>query len=143
MGFLSNLFKKGEEPVTPCSDEVLGGMQWSEDDESWFGEFRGAQFAIAYDGAASPSGHLIAYAREVLADRQWLESSLADAKTEAKQAYGDFYQSEIDSLTFGRIHFYIHKGKRRIIADLEGGKDDRLWRIEYGDRHCEGIGFDR
>lgn len=124
-------------------DDVLGSMQWSEDDESWCGEFDGARFAVTYDGAASPSETLISYAREVLADRRWLDTSLADAKEQARQTYGDFYTTEINSLTFGRIDFYTHKGGRRIIADLDGGRDDRLWRIEYADRHCEGIGFDR
>lgn len=143
MGFLSDLFKKGEAPDTPCANEVLGSMKWSEEDEAWLGEFNSARFSLAYEGMKQPSAMLVTYAREVLNDRQWLASSLADAKGRAKRQYGDFYFSEIDSLSIGRIHFYIHKGQRRIIAELDGGKDDRLWRIEYADRDCEGIGFDR
>ena len=143
MGFFSNLFKKGDEPTRQYSDAVLGTMQWCEDAESWLGEYRGTKFSLAYDGAVSPAGKLIAYAIDILADRQWLESSLANAKREARREYGDFYQSEIDSLAFGEIHFYLYKGNCRILGNLEGGKDDRLWRIEYGDRHCYGIGFDR
>jgi len=143
MGFFANLFKKGEDPDKLCSDELLGLMKWSEDDEAWFGEYNGAKFSVAYDGLQKPSVEVVAYAREVLGDPGWLASTLAEAKSAAKRERGDFYHSEIDSLSFGEIHFYLHQGKRRIIAHLDGGKDDRSWRIEYADRHCEGIGFDR
>jgi len=143
MGFLSELFKKGEDPDNSWSDEVLGLMEWSEDDEAWFGEFKGTKFSVAYERMKRPSDTVVAYAREVLSDPSWLASSLAGAKSRAKEAHDDFYFSEIDSLSFGRIHFYLHEEKRRILADLHGGKDDRLWRIEYSERRCEGIGFDR
>jgi hypothetical protein len=142
MGFVSKLFKKGEEPQQSCTDCVLGSMTWSQDDEAWFGQYGGKKFSLAYEWTRTPPDSLITYAREVLNDAGWLASSLAQAKEMAKRDCGDPYLAEIDALTLGRIHFYLHKGKRRIIADLVGGMDDRLWRIEYDDRVCEGIGFD-
>ena len=36
----------------------------------------------------------------------------------------------------------FHRSGERILADLEGGKDDRLWRMEFSGDRCEGIGFD-
>lgn len=143
MGFFSELFKKGEEPQQSFTDGVLGSMTWSQDDEVWFGQYSGKKFSLAYEWTKTPPEALITYAREVLNNSAWLASNLAEAKERAKQKCGDSYVAEIDALTWGRIHFYLHKGKRRIIADLDGGKDDRSWRIEYGDRTCEGIGFDR
>ncbi len=143
MGFLSNLFKKGEDPDKSCSDEVLGLMAWSEDDAAWLGDLKGTRFSVSYECTKHPSDTVVGYAREILSDPGWLASTLAEAKGRAKQRYGDFYFPEIDSLSFGRIHFYLHEGQRRIIADLDGGKDERLWRIEYGERRCEGIGCDR
>ena len=143
MGFLSKVFRTGEDPADPYSDEVLGSMIWSEDDEAWLGELSGTKFSLAYDGAARPSEVLIAYAKEILVDRQWLESTLNEAKVRARQEFEEFFWEEINALNFGRIHFYLHHSKRRILADLNGGKDDRAWRIEYQDRDCEGIGFDR
>jgi hypothetical protein len=142
MGFFSELFKKGEEPQRSYTDAVLGSMTWSQDDEAWFGQFGAKKFSLAYERMKTPPDLLLTYAREVLSDSAWLASSLAEAKEGAKREYGEFYLAEIEILTLGRIRFYLHKGRRRIIADLEGGKDDRLWRIEYVDRDCEGIGFD-
>ncbi len=143
MGFLSDLFKKGEEPEQVCSDPVLGRMIWSEDDEAWFGEHEKKKYSLAYERTRTPPDALVAYAREVLHDTDWLASSLAAAKERARAEGYDNHEAELASLTFGTIHFYLYKGKRRIIADLEGGKDDRCWRIEFDDRTCEGIGFDR
>lgn len=146
MGFLSNLFKKGEDPAKPCSDGVLGLLQWSEDDEAWLGEFRGLKFSLAYEGLKQPSDVVITYAREILSDSSWLSSTLAEAKIKQIKKYGrnlsELHRSEVESLSFGTICFYVYKSKRRIIADLEGGKEYRAWRIEYSDRQCDGIGFD-
>ena len=143
MGFLSKLFDKGEEPERSCSDELLGPLEYFQDAESWLGSFNDHKFSLAYDRTKRPSEAVIVYAREILSDLPWLTTTLADAKKSAQEEYGEFYSSEIGLLEWGEIHFYLHKGKRRIIAELEGGRDDRLWRIEYADRHCVGIGFDR
>ena len=142
MGLFSNLFKKGEAPVPTFSDSKLGAMLWSEDDEAWLGEYRGRKFGLAYEGTSAPRSELIAYAHEVLDDPEWLDASIAQAKQQVIKTYPEPSHDEIRSLAWGAIHFYRHKGARRIIADLEGGKDYRAWRIEYHDRQCEGIGFD-
>jgi hypothetical protein len=88
---------------------------------------------------------VVAYAREVLGDPEYLVASIAAGKERDKARsarYGNFYATEIDGLTIGEIHFYIHKQTRRMLIGLEGGKDYRAWRIEYVERTCEGIGFD-
>jgi hypothetical protein len=143
MGLFSELFRKGEEPKHSFTDGVLGLMTWSQDDEAWFGQYSGKKFSLAYESTKTPPETLTTYAREVLSDSAWLASSLGEAKEKAKQECGDFYVAEIEALRLGRVHFYLHKGRRKIIADLDGGKDGRLWRIEYSDTTCEGIGFDR
>jgi hypothetical protein len=148
MGFLSNLFdvfKKGEDPDNTYTDEVLGVTTWSDEDESWHGEYRGLKFSLDYDRLKKPTEAVIAYAREVLSDPEWLLASIAAGKEKDKARfamYGGFYAVEIDGLTIGEINFYIHKGNRRMFIELEGGRDYRAWRIEYADRNHEGIGFD-
>lgn len=142
MGFLSDLFKNGEDPLPVFTDPLLGKMEWSKDDEAWLGARRQVKFGLAYDRKSSPAAELIAYAHQVLCGGAWMENSLAEAKQRARQEYPQAYHEEIQGLTWGTVHFYLHKGTRRIIADLEGGRDDRAWRIEYHDRECEGIGFD-
>jgi hypothetical protein len=145
MGFLSSLFKKGEDPDRYCSDPVLGPLSWSEEDEAWLGEFNGLKFSLPYSRLRQPSETAVAYAREVLSDPEWLYSTLAEEKRRRIEKYGpkiaELHGAEVRSLSFGRIHFFIRKG-RRILADLEGGKDFRCWRIEYADKQCHGIGFD-
>lgn len=142
MGLFSNLFKKGEDPLPTVSDAKLGTMQWAEDDEAWLGEYKNRKFALAYEWKSTPTSELIAYAHEVLDDSAWLDASLAEAKQQALNEFPKTSHEEIKALAWGAIHFYRHKGARRIIADLDGGKDYRAWRIEYHDRQCEGIGFD-
>ena len=145
MGFLSNLldaFKKGEEPDSIYTDEVLGAMHWSDEDESWHGECRGVKFSLDYERLKRPTDAVVAYAREVLEAPEFLAASIAAEKEKEKTRYGDFYTAEIDELTMGEIHFYLHKGNRRMFVGLDGGRDYRVWRIEYQDRTCEVIGFD-
>ncbi len=141
MGFL-DFFKKGEQPVEHYSDEVLGVVRWSKEDEAWVGNFDSFEFGLGYSRTSAPSVEVINYAREILNDSPFLASSLTEAKRAALLKRGVFYRDEIDSLIFDEIHFFVQKGERRILADLEGGKDYRLWRIEYTDRKCHGIGFD-
>ncbi len=127
-----------------CSDAVLGNpTNWSSDDEGWVGQHQGMVFSLAYEMKRIPSEELIHYAQDVLGDAAWLAATLEEAKRNAKNEFESYYDVEINGLHLGEIHFYRHKGQLRIIADLEGGKDDRLWRMEFAERHCEGIGFDR
>ena len=143
MGFLSDLFKKGEEPLLTFTDSKLGLMKWSEEDESWIGECNGIKFSLAYERKSSvPVKELVVYATEFLGDQKSVNASLEQAKREAQNEYSKSYKGEIESLRIGVVHFYRHKDKRRIIADLMGGENFRSWRIEYNDKNCEGIGFD-
>ncbi|RBP45443.1 hypothetical protein DES53_103443 [Roseimicrobium gellanilyticum] len=148
MGFLSNLFdvfKKGEDPDSIYTDEVLGVTHWSDEDESWHGEYRGLKFSLDYERLKKPSDAVVAFAREVLEVPEFLVASVATEKDKEKVSltrHGDIYAAEVDGLTIGEIHFYLHKGKRRMFIGLEGGRDYRVWRIEYADRTCEGMGFD-
>jgi hypothetical protein len=142
MGLFSKLFQKSEGPLSTVTDFQLGTMQWSKDDEAWLGDYKHKKFGLAYEGKSTPTSELIAYAHEVLDDPAWLDATLAEARQQALKEYPGPLHAEIQSLSWGAIHFYRRKGVRGIIADLNGGKDYRAWRIEYRDRHCEGIGFD-
>jgi len=35
-----------EQPAPEYVDQVLGAMNWSEDDEAWIGEYNGFRFAL-------------------------------------------------------------------------------------------------
>ena len=139
---IRSLFRKREEPQKVVAVPLLGEMEWSHDDEAWVGNAQGFRFSLGYDGQATPSESLVGYARDILSDAQWLTSTFAEAKAEAIRSYEGYYEEEIRSLSFESIHFYDFKGANRILADLEPGREDRCWRIEYADRRCEGIGFD-
>jgi hypothetical protein len=143
MGFFSDRFKKGENPLPTCLDDEIGILKWSKDDEAWVGEYAKKRFALAYDRKSTPAPELISYAREVLQDQAWLESSLLAAKEQALKEYPSAFHEEIQQLTWDRIDFYSYKGVQRILASLYCGHDEgRTWRIEYLERKCEGIGFD-
>jgi len=131
-----------EEPMQEFIDPVLGAMKWNEEDEAWIGEYNGFQFALSYEGKQEPTLAVIEYARETLANPQWLNDSLARAKSAAARDFGQYYLDEAHSLTIGLIHFHFYKNQPRIFAELEGGRDFRCWRIEYSGTKCEGMGFD-
>jgi hypothetical protein len=153
MGFLSELFKRdsSDDPEPIITDPVLGKMSWSDDDEAWSGSYNGFNFLISYDLKARPDETVLAYARESLNDRAWLDGSLAEAKEKHKGEIGEknraFYGPEMDELTWETISFgrHIrgkHQGKLYIFASLASGRDYRAWRIEFVQRTCEGMGFD-
>jgi hypothetical protein len=150
MGFFSNLFKSGEDPEPTFTDPVLGEMKWSDDDESWVGSYNGFNFGISYDRKARPDESLLAFAREILSDPAWLNSSLAAAKEKHKDKLSPkqrpFYTPEIDELTWENINFSKlssgkDRGKHFIIADLKPGRDYRSWYTEFIERTCYGLGF--
>src|SRR5882724_11482541 len=123
------LFKRGETPAPVVQLPALGEVRWSKDDEAWFGNYNGRVSSLAYKGLATPSEEVRAYARRILDDPSWLESSLAQAKMEALRGHPSFYASEIEALTLGAVHFYVHDRRgERILADLDGGKNYRAWR---------------
>ena len=151
MGLFSKLFAKPPEPEKSFTDPVLGAMTWSDDDEAWSGEHNGFDFLIDYEQEKLPAPALLAYAREILNDADWLHATLLEAKTKYKSDLPPkdraFYNNEIDQLTWGQISFGfyrkpIHGENRRIFATLNGGRDYRCWRIEYLYRTCTGLGFD-
>lgn len=142
MGFLKNLFRKGEEPNKAWSDDLLGMTTWSDDDEAWHGEYQGQCFSIAYEWTTDPDPDLVAYAKEILKDHTWFEQTLEKEKIAAKAEYGDELADEIQGLSIGTIGFLIQRGQNAILASLEGGQDYRAWRIEFLGREFAGIGFD-
>jgi hypothetical protein len=131
-----------ETPLVEVSHPVLGPLRWSPDDEAWIGSYRDFGFSLGYEGQATPSEPLISYALEVMDDPGWLDATFSAARDEAIRSFEAYYTEEIRSLTLGTIHFRRSRGTLGILADVEGGRNYRCWRIEYQDRHCFGIGFD-
>jgi hypothetical protein len=167
---LKRLFRRGKTPVSVVEDiprpvgsdafdrgsgigenlilgreryKELGALTWSADDDAWGGTYHDHVFLLGYDGTSTPSPEVRAYAVRILSDSSWLENTLAHAKAEALSSHSPFYAAEINALTFGTVLFSVHPQRGEyIIADLNGGKDFREWRIEFSGSKCEGIGFD-
>ena len=145
MGFFSKLreaFSPGEPPDPQVTDPRLGTMRWVEDEEAWLGDYNSFRYSLAYDRKSRPAPELMQYAQDILADSSFISTSLEDARARACRDYGADYADEIASLTLGRLHFFLRRNEPSILADLEGGRDDRSWRIEYSGRRCDGMGFD-
>lgn len=140
MGFFAKLFDKGEDPLPSVVDPQLGHMTWSKDDEAWIGKHAGLQFALSYERKAAPTPELLAYAKEMLADSNWLLRTLEDQKKSWKVP--PHVEAELAALRFGQISFSMHNSVGCIFATLEGGSESRCWRIEYHGRECDGLGFD-
>jgi hypothetical protein len=106
---LSSWFRKPHEPpVREWSDEVLGVLLWSDDEDGWVGKHGELAIVLSRGNEARPSESLCAYARECLSDAALLRRSLERAKREAVTEYGSAYAHEIDGLQFGVVNFYEH-----------------------------------
>lgn len=140
MGLFHPFRSKGEGPRKRYEDAVLGPMVWSEDDEAWAGEHGGLKYLLAYEGRATPGDELLGYARMVLADPQAFVRAVERAKADAA-AENPWLADEIAELRVGVLYF-SHQGTPGILAGLEGGKEGRSWRVEFGEEGCAGIGFD-
>jgi hypothetical protein len=142
VGWLDFLLKpKGEDPRERFEDEVLGPMSWSEDDESWAGEHNGIRFLIRYEGRSTPTDDLLAYGRETLGDLGSFLGAIDRARRTMIAEYPRL-ADEIAGLRVEDVYFSRNKAGRYIFATLAGGQRDRSWRVEFTEKHCEGIGFD-
>lgn len=143
MGWWSWLFgPRGPEPVGHADDPLFGPMVWSDDDESWVGEYGGYRIAIGYSGSSMPAPELLAYAHEFLGPNGVaFTRNLAAAR--AAQAH-EFrrWASEFARLRVGTLGFGMSKRGMGWFVDLDGGEQDRSWRVEFDGMRCQGFGFD-
>lgn len=142
MGFLSKLFEKGEDPLPIVNDPQLGHLEWAEADEAWVGSYNGFHFSLSYDRKAVPTPEVSAYAKSMLGDAVWLMDTFEKEKDHCMTKAPSHLIREIAGLKLGRLYFSMNKGCGYVIANVEGGGDDRSWRIEFHDRKCDGMGFD-
>jgi hypothetical protein len=84
----------------------------------------------------------LSYAKEVLGDSGWLASALEEEKKDWALKVPPGVKGEVAALRLGLIYFSMHKEHGYIIGDVEGGGDNRSWRIEFTDLRCAGLGFD-
>ena len=143
MGWWSWLFgQRGPEPVGRVDDPVFGPLVWSEDDESWVGEYGGYRIAIGYSGSAVPAPELLAYAREFLGPGgATFTRNLAEARSAHAHEF-ERWASEFAGLRVGTLGFGMSTRGMRCFVDLVGGEPDRSWRVEFAGMRCEGFGFD-
>src|SRR5262249_39831391 len=107
----------------------------------WKGEASAMSYIVAYEGLEAPPHDLLMYAREILANRDRFRAAVESAR-EPLILQQPLLAEEIAALRIGTLCFYKHKNVRRILANLDGGKGDRSWRVEFREDQCEGIGFD-
>src|SRR5262245_38092783 len=132
MGWWSWLFgPRGPEPVRRADDPEFGPLVWSEDDESWVGEYGGYRIAIGYSGAAVPAPELLAYAHEFLGQNgATFTRNLAEAR--AAQAHEfERWASEFAGLRVGTLRFGMSDRGMGCFVDLVGGEPERAWRVEF------------
>lgn len=141
MWLFDRIKRKRAEPLQRFDDDVLGSMIWQIESEAWEGVSNNLRFSLAYDGGATPNAQLIEYGRNMLLVNDAIIKGIEQAKGAAIINEPNL-KTEIGALRVGVIHFFIHKGVRRILADLESDQLDRSWRAEFKEDLCEGIGYD-
>jgi hypothetical protein len=134
MGFFSKLLKLGaDQPGEPLiNDPVLGEMKWSDRSEGWEGSYNGFNFMIGLgrSTATVPDPSVVAYAREVLADPNWLRARIAEGSEAFKKYIGKqwpYYQKETNELKLNTVCFWKNQ---YIYLDFEGGDSRRCWDLD-------------
>lgn len=121
---------------------ALGLLRYDYEQNAWVGSIEERNFGLSSRNGQQPTSTLVDYAVGALGAPGWLDAETDIARRTAMAEYPKEAAVEISQLALGFILFYQRKGTCHLIADLEGGRKFRSWRIEFRDRNCEGIGFD-
>jgi hypothetical protein len=138
--FRQVLVGDNRKPVSLYVDGLLGEMVWSATADGWVGIANSIRYVISYQGDSTPDQLVLEYAKQML-----LPNKLMDAIEQAKPTAIQENQrlsEEIHGLRLGTVHIGTDGKRGGIFAELEGGRHDRSWRVEFNEEHCEGIGFD-
>lgn len=138
---LLNFFKTREEPGQTIDHPVLGSMRWSATESEWEGSYNGFSFSIPRYDDKQPSSELLAYAMELLRDRETLFLTLAEAKQRWLTEYPGSAE-EVNPLQYDSFALYKHEGICRSLTFLTPEYPRNAWRMEFRGVQCEGLGFD-
>jgi hypothetical protein len=78
--------RRDPKPIGCVDDPTFGQLRWSDDNDSWLGEYGGYLLVISYTRANHPDPELLAYAREFLGEggaaftRAFAEAKVTHAK---------------------------------------------------------------
>lgn len=141
MRLVDFLFSKPPDPEAVYHHDVLGAMNFSEDDEAWLGILNGIPVSVAYTEQSEPDPILIEYGISLAQDIAWLK---AEIESQANRYISEHpsYDDEVRGLAITVIRVDRRKGTNTALIDLAGGRDFRAWRVEFSERTCEGMGFD-
>lgn len=142
LSLLRRLTKRAPRPELARDVPPLGILRYDYEQNAWVGRIEERSFGLSSRKGDQPSPMLVDYAVEALKAPGWLNAETDIARRAAIGEYPKEAAEEISQLSLGFILFYQRKEACRLIADLEGGRDFRSWRIEFRGRACEGIGFD-
>ncbi|NQZ07609.1 MAG: hypothetical protein HRT35_10650 [Algicola sp.] len=142
MKFFKRWFNKPPKPVLSYEDLQLGMMRFDDEDESWVGRYNGYEFRIGYQHQKLPQSELLRYCFDTLSNRSGLEGILQQQKDQQKQPANSALHGEIDGLRYYNLMFYRNDQQMCILAQLTDDDSERLWRVEFCDDQCGGIGFD-
>ncbi len=131
-------------PRPTFHDDVLGALDWDDDEEAWVvpAHRSNAAFRVLVAGRDRPDERLMPHARELSADPRplldqvpdFLDAAARDAQIAADEIRGLRVESVFlpwpDAPDDGMVYF-------------EGpNTEERLWRCDYADRRLRWLGFD-
>ena len=140
MGFWNSLFKRQVVEVVPVfADDVLGQLDWSDDDEAWVGRHAGLRFSLSFESGNAPTREIVEYARSLLRDSEWLAETLELCKRKALSESPPKLAAEILALEFRTLHF---QNSRQLLIQFFEGDEEPFWSADFKGRELTGIGCD-
>ncbi len=142
MKLFKRWLNKPPKPLYSYEDLQLGLMCFDDEDETWVGRYKGYEYRIAYEYHKLPKSDLLQYCFDMLSNKVALEGNLQQQKNQHKRTAVSELHDEIDDLRYFNLMFYRNDSQMCILAQLTDDDSERLWRVEFFDGRCDGIGFD-
>jgi hypothetical protein len=131
-------------PRPTFHDDVLGTLDWDDDEEAWVvpAHRSNAAFRVFVAGRDRPDEGLMSHARELSADpRPLLDQVPAFLEASAREA--SIAALEIRGLRVDSVFLPWPDAPDDGIVEFDGpNTEERLWRCDYADRRLRSLAFD-
>ncbi len=144
---MKRFFQGEPSPIAAeINDPILGKLTWSEDDEAWLSDPQHENLGFVFHITGTPEPHavLLSHAADILRDRnQFMDKVMVCVKQEAELvAHLREYREEIAELRVETVCLFWGDRLNDGMIYFSGGRDYRLWRMDYANRQPQGVGFD-
>ena len=133
--------KEVPEPVASWSHPSFGEFVWNAEAEAWVGAYGACGMSFGFENASEPNAECVDFAIRLFSDQTLFNSSLIQAKSEAKASMASHLGDEIESLSVQAIHFCLCPEGEALVVEFAGGQHGREWTADFVGLDCQGLSY--